>query len=112
MKKIGSKWIGSVKKKAGDFLEKKEGKDGKEIKEGAPVVAEDPAVILEEVNLLEESSEDVLNIDENLSTIISALREALKRVSNSTRQLITVGKHFSKEISDTAIEKQLVAGYL
>lgn len=113
MKKIGSKWIGSVKKKAGGFLDNyKDGKDGKEIKEkDKPVVAEDPAVILEEDILLEETSEEILTIDEQLASVFITLREALKRVSGSTRQLVNVGKHFSKSISDSAIEKQLVAGY-
>lgn len=110
MKKIGSKWIGSVKR---GFLDnKKEGKDGKEGKDNKAAVAEDPSVLLEEDNVLEETSEEVLNVDDQLSPVIIALREALKKVSGSTRQLVNVGKHLSTQISDSAIEKQLIAGYL
>ena len=104
--------IGSYKKSlTREFkdLNKKEGKE--EINEQI-VVIEDPAQVLAEENEKEESSEEFINInDEEVTHSLDLLHISLKKLCGSNKQLSSVGKHLSTQITDTAIEKQLIAGY-
>jgi hypothetical protein len=111
MKNIVRK-IGTYKKSFKDSIgkEKKEGRD--EIKEQTLVI-EDPAQVLEEENQQEESSEEVINIDSaEITQALDFLYTSLKKLLGSNKQLSSVGKHLAKQIPDTALEKQLIAGYL
>jgi hypothetical protein len=104
--------VRSIKSYKKSFKEGKDKKEGKEeIKEHA-VVIEDPAQVLEEENQQEESSEEVININgEEITQSLDFLHTSLKKLFGSNRQLSSVGKHLSTQITDTAIEKQLIAGY-
>lgn len=102
--------IGSYKK---SFKEGKDKKEGKEEGKEQAVVIEDPAQVLAEENQQEEISEDILNITgEELPQALDFLFTSLKKLCGSNKQLSSVGKHLSTQITDTAIEKQLIAGYL
>jgi hypothetical protein len=81
----------------------KEGKEGKE----KPVATEDPLIILDAEIQQETSTSEVVNIGEQLETLIAAF----KKLTGANKQLLAVGKHLVSQTSDTNIGKQLTVGY-
>ena len=113
MKKIVSK-IGNYKKTLEGILENslKDKKDSKEEVKEHTVVIEDPANLLADEIQQEETSEEVITITgEELTQSLDFLYTSLKKLLGSNKQLSSVGRHLSTQITDIAIEKQLIAGY-